>query len=130
MEPVTTRRLRSLHIPSTPSEATGLSRRFNSLRRPTSVNETSAPLFTQQTEQDQQKERVHIKLVPNLGVSSRCFVFDVVERELVKGGSALKLGRYSDRTVVSDRLSFKSKVVSRYHAEIWMSGEDGKVKRK
>jgi hypothetical protein len=70
---------------------------------------------------------VHIKLVPNVGTTNRCFVFDVVDRELESGGPPLKLGRYSDRTVVSDRLSFKSKVVSRYHAEIWISDLDGKV---
>ncbi|KAF1806697.1 SMAD/FHA domain-containing protein [Mucor lusitanicus] len=72
-------------------------------------------------------KKVHIKLVPNVGMTNRCFVFDVVDRELESGGSVLKLGRYSDRTVVSDRLSFKSKVVSRYHAEIWLSDQDGKI---
>jgi hypothetical protein len=55
-------------------------------------------------------QNVHIKLVPNVGMTNRCFVFDVVDRELESDGPALKLGRYSDRTVVTDRISFKSKV--------------------
>ncbi|KAI8074209.1 uncharacterized protein B0P05DRAFT_580108 [Gilbertella persicaria] len=109
----TTRRLRSLHLPSS-SSATDISRRFNSLRR--SANKTTEP-----------KKKIRIKLVPNVGITNRCFVFDVIDRELERGGSVLKLGRYSDRTVISDRLSFKSKVVSRYHAEIWLSDIDGKI---
>ncbi|CAO3591332.1 unnamed protein product [Absidia cylindrospora] len=66
----------------------------------------------------------HIRLVPNVGMATRCFVFDVIERTL-HTGVVLKLGRYSDRNACSDRLSFKSKVVSRCHAEIWQ--ENGKI---
>lgn len=133
----TTRRLRSLHLPSSGSNPTNeISRRFNSLRRP---NTTTSPLGLQSSTpssdtvtepivgSEPPTQKVHIKLVPNVGMTNRCFVFDVVDRELEMGGSGLKLGRYSDRTIVSDRLSFKSKVVSRYHAEIWLSEEDGKV---
>lgn len=133
------RRLRSLHLPSS-NGGSELSRRFNSLRRPNNNTTTSTstisttPLPTPPTTSNNidntpldLPQKVHIKLVPNVGMTSRCFVFDVVDRELEIGGPPLKLGRYSDRTVVSDRLSFKSKVVSRYHAEIWLSEEDGKV---
>lgn len=130
----TTRRLRSLHLPSSSSAGTNneISRRFTSLRRPTTTSNTQSPLINHTTAHDDTEEsvtvqKVHIKLVPNVGMTNRCFVFDVVNRELELGGSGLKLGRYSDRTIVSDRLSFKSKVVSRYHAEIWLA-EDGKVK--
>lgn len=133
----TTRRLRSLHLPSSGSPTNEISRRFTSLRRPNTTN--TSPLGLQTTNHESlvtttdlpntstSNEKVHIKLVPNVGMTNRCFVFDVVDRELEMGGSGLKLGRYSDRTIVSDRLSFKSKVVSRYHAEIWLSEEDGKV---
>ncbi|CEP07900.1 hypothetical protein [Parasitella parasitica] len=126
--PRTARRLRSLHLPSSSSsQATSeLGRRFNSLRRPTTASSTlstTLPIAAPAIEH----KKVHIRLVPNVGMTNRCFVFDVVDRELEGGGSVLKLGRYSDRTVVSDRLSFKSKVVSRYHAEIWLSDEDGKI---
>ncbi|SAM09311.1 hypothetical protein [Absidia glauca] len=65
-----------------------------------------------------------IRLVPNVGTTTRCFVFDVIERTL-RSGVVLKLGRYSDRNSCADRLSFKSKVVSRCHAELWQ--EDGKI---
>ncbi|KAI8890791.1 SMAD/FHA domain-containing protein [Backusella circina FSU 941] len=66
----------------------------------------------------------HIRLVPNVGLSSRSFVFEVIDRDL-EPGVVYKIGRFSDRNAMSDRLSFKSKVVSRNHAEIWT--EEGKV---
>ncbi|KAI8364001.1 SMAD/FHA domain-containing protein [Choanephora cucurbitarum] len=138
--PTTTRRLRSLHLPSS-SSTTELSRRFNSLRRsanssnPTFHHATTSPISPLTTcsppppapSKPSTTSKVRIKLVPNVGIANRCFVFDVVDRELERGGPVLKLGRYSDRTIVSDRLSFKSKVVSRYHAEIWLSDIDGKI---
>ncbi|KAI9359807.1 hypothetical protein BD770DRAFT_319441 [Pilaira anomala] len=117
----TTRRLRSLHLPSSSSTGTNneISRRFTSLRRPTTTtSNTQSPLINlttannnnnQDTEESVAVQKVQIKLVPNVGMTNRCFVFDVVDRELELGGSGLKLGRYSDRTIVSDRLSFKSK---------------------
>ncbi|CAO0800592.1 unnamed protein product [Mucor circinelloides] len=141
--PRTTRRLRSLHLPSSSSSSSSnhatseLGRRFNSLRRPTTTSSalsTTPPIAVPIPPAPRppsasaiEHKKVHIKLVPNVGMTNRCFVFDVVDRELESGGSVLKLGRYSDRTVVSDRLSFKSKVVSRYHAEIWLSDQDGKI---
>ncbi|KAG1146427.1 hypothetical protein G6F37_004749 [Rhizopus arrhizus] len=73
-----------------------------------------------------EENSIHIRLIPNVGTTNRCFVFDVINRKLVAGGPSVKLGRYSDRAVISNRLSFKSKVVSRYHAEIW-AGEDKKL---
>ena len=75
-----------------------------------------------------EENSIHIRLIPNVGTTNRCFVFDVINRKLVAGGPSAKLGRYSDRAVISNRLSFKSKVVSRYHAEIW-AGEDKKVRK-
>ncbi|KAI7890808.1 uncharacterized protein EV154DRAFT_563942 [Mucor mucedo] len=59
-----------------------------------------------------------IRLVPNVGLSNRSFVFDIIDREL-QPGLVYRIGRFSDRSIVSERLSFKSKVVSRNHAEIW-----------
>ncbi|KAI9323345.1 hypothetical protein BX666DRAFT_47398 [Dichotomocladium elegans] len=69
-------------------------------------------------------DKKHIRLVPNVGIGNRCFVFDVIERDL-RPGEVFKIGRYSDRNAAADRLSFKSKVVSRSHAELW--AQDGKV---
>ncbi|KAG1152932.1 hypothetical protein G6F37_000645 [Rhizopus arrhizus] len=94
------RRLRSLHIPS-PEVHNNSSRRFNSLRATTATN-------TITTEEDDDDISVRIRLVPNVGSTNRCFVFDVVDRKLIAGGPSIKLGRYSDRTVISDRLSFKN----------------------
>ncbi|KAI7846857.1 hypothetical protein BDC45DRAFT_528077 [Circinella umbellata] len=68
----------------------------------------------------------HIRLVPNVGISNRCFVFDIIDRSL-EPGVTLKIGRYSDRNVAPDRLSFKSKVVSRSHAELWVSSDSNKI---
>lgn len=69
--------------------------------------------------------KTHIRLVPNVGLSSRSFVFDVIDKEL-EPGILYRIGRFSDRNTIDQRLSFKSKVVSRNHAEIW--SENGKVK--
>lgn len=67
-----------------------------------------------------------IRLVPNVAVSNRSFVFDIIDREL-EPGLVYRIGRFSDRNIVSERLSFKSKVVSRNHAEMWT--EQGKVNK-
>ncbi|KAI8335028.1 SMAD/FHA domain-containing protein [Chlamydoabsidia padenii] len=84
---------------------------------PTSVS-------TSRINNDPTGQEHRIRLVPNVGTTTRCFVFDVIERTL-QSGMVLKLGRYSDRNSCADRLSFKSKVVSRCHAELWQ--EDGKI---
>lgn len=68
--------------------------------------------------------RPRMRLVPNVGISSRSFVFEIIDREL-EPGVIYRIGRFSDRNALSDRLSFKSKVVSRNHAELWT--EQGKV---
>ncbi|GAA5796664.1 hypothetical protein HPULCUR_002038 [Helicostylum pulchrum] len=68
--------------------------------------------------------RPRVRLVPNVGLSNRSFVFEIIDREL-EPGVFYRIGRFSDRNVLSERLSFKSKVVSRNHAEIWT--EHGKV---
>ncbi|KAI8340778.1 hypothetical protein BC941DRAFT_467945 [Chlamydoabsidia padenii] len=64
-----------------------------------------------------------IRLLPNIGLNSQCFMFDIIDRVLTPT-TVLLLGRYSDHHTMHNRLSFKSKVVSRTHAELWM--EDGK----
>lgn len=69
---------------------------------------------------------LHIRLLPNIGMNSRCFMFDIIDRVLTPT-TVLQMGRYSERHVLHNRLSFKSKVVSRIHAELWMD-EEKKVK--
>ncbi|KAL0073465.1 SMAD/FHA domain-containing protein [Phycomyces blakesleeanus] len=58
-----------------------------------------------------------IRLVPHLN-SPRSLVFGVIERD-VANGTVLKIGRFTDKYISQTRITFKSKVVSRGHAEIW-----------
>lgn len=87
--------------------------------------------FTRQTNDSRratvcaQLPKVHIRIVPNIDNPSRSLIFDIVDREL-EHGTKLFIGRYSERHMNSDCLSFKSKVVSRCHCEIWVE-QDGKV---
>lgn len=66
----------------------------------------------------------HIRLVPNLGPVDQNFVFDIIKREL-KPGVLYRIGRFSEKNFIEPKFSFKSKVVSRNHAELWT--EQGKV---
>ncbi|KAI9498134.1 hypothetical protein BDB00DRAFT_784210 [Zychaea mexicana] len=69
---------------------------------------------------------MHVRIVPSIDNPRRSLIFDIVDREL-KGGSVVKIGRFTDRSVTTNHVSFKSKVVSRTHCEIWVDAEDGKL---
>ncbi|KAF5372335.1 hypothetical protein D9615_009278 [Tricholomella constricta] len=69
-----------------------------------------------------------IRLVPHID-SRRTLRFDAISRDLKGGDPALRIGRFTDRSGIglaavnalgTNRLAFKSKVVSRAHAEIWV----------
>jgi len=69
-----------------------------------------------------------IRLVPHLD-SRRSLRFEAIGRDLNEGDAALRIGRFTDRSGLglaavnalgSNKLAFKSKVVSRAHAEIWV----------
>lgn len=69
-----------------------------------------------------------IRLVPHLD-SRRTLRFDAIGRDLREGDPPLRIGRFTDRSGLglaavnalgSNKLAFKSKVVSRAHAEIWV----------
>ncbi|TRM59030.1 hypothetical protein BD626DRAFT_409606 [Schizophyllum amplum] len=71
-----------------------------------------------------------IRLVPHLE-SRRSLRFDAISRDLKEGDPPLRIGRFTDRSGMglaavnalgSNKLAFKSKVVSRAHAEIWVEG--------
>lgn len=73
-----------------------------------------------------------IRLVPHLD-SRRTLRFEPITRDLKDDDSPLRIGRFTDRAGLtlaaqnahnSSKLAFKSKVVSRAHAEIWL--ENGK----
>lgn len=68
-----------------------------------------------------------IRLVPHLD-SRRSLRFDPITRDVVEGDPALRIGRFTERSGMaisqanalnSNKLAFKSKVVSRAHAEVW-----------
>ncbi|CDS07995.1 hypothetical protein LRAMOSA01944 [Lichtheimia ramosa] len=88
----------------------------NDTRRPPSVNNSD-------DSGEQQPRTAHIRIVPHLD-SSRSLVFSIIERDLTED-TVLKIGRFTDRFLTSNRITFRSKVVSRGHAEIWSTG--GKV---
>lgn len=128
-------RNRSLSASNTSSSPALISRGFASIRRAHRRLSTSSPitppLTNQESTYDQPQEseshsvnKPRIRLVPNVGLSSRSFVFDIIDREL-EPGVMYRIGRFSDRNSIEQRLSFKSKVVSRNHAELWT--EQGKV---
>lgn len=68
-----------------------------------------------------------IRMVPHID-SRRALRFDPITRDLREGDAPLRIGRFTDRSglglsainaVGSNKLAFKSKVVSRAHAEVW-----------
>jgi len=66
-----------------------------------------------------------IRLVPHLD-SRRSLRFDPIARDVREGDTPLRIGRFTDRSGLgianapgSNKLAFKSKVVSRAHAEVW-----------
>ncbi|KJA18296.1 hypothetical protein HYPSUDRAFT_45486 [Hypholoma sublateritium FD-334 SS-4] len=69
-----------------------------------------------------------IRLVPHLD-TRRSLRFDAIARDLREGDAALRIGRFTDRSGLglaavnalgSNKLAFRSKVVSRAHAEVWV----------
>ncbi|KAF9938729.1 hypothetical protein BGZ67_010493 [Mortierella alpina] len=64
----------------------------------------------------------HIRIVPHLD-APRSLHFEVVDKD-VPEGFVLKIGRFTDKQALPNRVTFKSKVVSRGHAEIFT--ENGK----
>ncbi|KAI8337440.1 hypothetical protein BC941DRAFT_425269 [Chlamydoabsidia padenii] len=96
------------------------------LYHPQNTTWTQEPSQTNTTPTDTtSQDNLHIRLLPNIGLTSRCFVFDIIDRILTPT-TILKIGRYSERSSTSERISFKSKVVSRSHAELWMD-KDRKI---
>ncbi|KAJ6628323.1 hypothetical protein B0H10DRAFT_1990862 [Mycena sp. CBHHK59/15] len=74
-----------------------------------------------------------IRLVPHLD-SRRSLRFDPIARDLREGDAALRIGRFTDRSglglaavnaLSTNKIAFKSKVVSRAHAEVWVEAAPG-----
>lgn len=68
----------------------------------------------------------HIRIVPHLD-GAQSLIFNVLERDFEED-TVLKLGRFTDKLNQLDKITFKSKVVSRGHAEIWF--HDDQVTKK
>ncbi|KAJ1721165.1 hypothetical protein LPJ53_004284 [Coemansia erecta] len=69
-----------------------------------------------------EKRIPHIRIVPHIVDVRHCLYFDVMNRE-VGEGTVLKVGRFTEKVSQQmSRIAFKSKVVSRSHAEIWTEG--------
>ncbi|PVV00751.1 hypothetical protein BB560_004855 [Smittium megazygosporum] len=61
----------------------------------------------------------HIRIAPHIVDVRHCLYFDVIDRE-VPENFLIKVGRFTDKVSnQQSRIAFKSKVVSRSHAEIW-----------
>lgn len=67
-------------------------------------------------------KKTHLRIVPHLDTSPNSLVFDIIERDLYND-TILKIGRFTDRFYNLDRITFKSKVVSRGHAEIFIQND-------
>ena len=69
-----------------------------------------------------------IRLVPHLE-NARSLHFEAITRDVRPGDVPLRIGRFTDRnagaavTHSNNKLAFRSKVVSRGHAEIWLEGD-------
>lgn len=112
--------------PPTPPPTDTLSSESMPLSVPPQLNRgpSSAPSSPNQTHR--------IRLVPHLD-SRRTLRFEPITRDIKDDDPPLRIGRFTDRSGIglnaanllsSNKLAFKSKVVSRSHAEIWL--ESGK----
>ncbi|OMJ21973.1 E3 ubiquitin-protein ligase DMA2 [Smittium culicis] len=65
------------------------------------------------------KQIPHIRIAPHIVDVRHCLYFDVIDRQ-VPENTIIKVGRFTDKVSNQQtRIAFKSKVVSRSHAEIW-----------
>ncbi|PVU91250.1 hypothetical protein BB559_004223 [Furculomyces boomerangus] len=81
------------------------------------MSETPAPTPTQINQEE--KKIPHLRIVPHIVDVRHCLYFDVIDRD-VPEDLILKVGRFTEKASSQvSRIAFKSKVVSRSHAEIW-----------
>lgn len=85
------------------------------------------PLLRATTFSNNNNQTHRIRLVPHLD-SRRTLRFEPITRDLKDNDIPLRIGRFTDRSGIglaavnalnTNKLAFKSKVVSRAHAEIW-----------
>ncbi|KAJ2500313.1 hypothetical protein GGH96_002810 [Coemansia sp. RSA 1972] len=62
---------------------------------------------------------LHLRIVPHMVDVRKDLYFEVMDREVVEN-TRLKVGRFTEKVSQQmNRIAFKSKVVSRSHAEVW-----------
>jgi E3 ubiquitin-protein ligase DMA1/2 len=92
------------------------------------VARTAAPALPSTSTHRNNNVQHRIRLVPHLD-SRRSLKFEPITRDVREGDQPLRIGRFTDRSgmglasanaLSSNKLAFKSKVVSRAHAEIWV----------
>ncbi|KAJ2808993.1 hypothetical protein H4R20_000461 [Coemansia guatemalensis] len=85
-------------------------------------NTTASSTGSPQSEQQQQTHVPHIRIVPHIVDVRKDLYFEVMDRD-VSESTLLKVGRFTEKVSQQmSRIAFKSKVVSRSHAEIWTEG--------
>ncbi|CEI97547.1 hypothetical protein RMCBS344292_11678 [Rhizopus microsporus] len=100
-----------------------LTRRFT---QQTTTNNSKSDIVRRRATIAIKPPKVHVRIVPSIDNPGRSLIFDIVDRNL-EYGTIIKIGRYSERNPNnSDCMSFKSKVVSRCHCEIFVE-QDGKL---
>ncbi|KAJ7255593.1 hypothetical protein C8J57DRAFT_1075303 [Mycena rebaudengoi] len=99
----------------------------------TAVPPPVAPAVTPNNTANAAAPTHRLRLVPHLD-SRRSLRFDPIARDLRAGEPALRIGRFTDRSglglsavnaLSTNKIAFKSKVVSRAHAEVWVEGASG-----
>ncbi|KAJ2289735.1 hypothetical protein IWW55_006228, partial [Coemansia sp. RSA 2706] len=66
-----------------------------------------------------EQRQPHIRIVPHIVDVRKDLYFDVMDR-FVAENTRLKVGRFTEKVSQQmNRIAFKSKVVSRSHAEVW-----------
>ncbi|KAI0090655.1 hypothetical protein BDY19DRAFT_936529 [Irpex rosettiformis] len=92
------------------------------------VARTAAPAVGGTVNHNSNAPQHRLRLVPHLD-SRRSLKFEPITRDVREGEQPLRIGRFTDRSGLglaaanalgSNKLAFKSKVVSRAHAEIWV----------
>ncbi|KAI9254450.1 hypothetical protein BDA99DRAFT_158014 [Phascolomyces articulosus] len=113
--PTASRQIRSSTTTSTASEFVSSMSNSGSAR-----NNNNDTTISETNEDGTPPPPPHIRIVPHLD-SPRSLVFSVIERD-VRQDTILKIGRFTERFLSPNRITFRSKVVSRGHAEIWTEG--------
>lgn len=82
---------------------------------------TSAPPVSSPFNAISETKPPHVRIVPSLEAPGQSLIFSVIEMDL-ENGNLVKIGRFTDRRNLPNRVTFRSKVVSRAHAEMWSEG--------